>query len=55
MVVDFQSWYNDFLLIAKSKFYYPEKRVDEIKELLIEYFTEGFTPWQAADQELGWD
>jgi len=55
MVMDFQSWYNDFLLIAKSKYYYPEKRVYEFIAVLMEYHAEGLSPWQAADQELGWD
>ena len=55
MVIDFQNWYNDFLVIAKSKYYYPEERVNDFKQVLMEYFSEGLTPWQGADQELGWD
>ena len=55
MVVDFQSWYSDFLFIAKSKYHYPEKSVNDFISLLMEYYAEGLSPWQAADQELGWD
>ena len=53
--MDFQSWYNDFLAIAKAQYYYPEQRISDFKQILQEYFSEGLTPVQAAEQELGWE
>ena len=55
MRTDFQSWYSEFLQIAKTKYYFPEKSVDSLKALLWEYYVEGLLPLQAAEQELGWD
>jgi hypothetical protein len=55
MANDFQHWYNEFLFFAKTMYYLPEKRVNDIKAQVEEYYLEGISPFHAAEQELGWD
>ncbi len=55
MSIDFLNWYNDFLFIAKTKYCFPEKRVNEIRPIIEEYYWEGIPAVATADQELGWE